>query len=187
MGTRGIIARPAGDTWAGVYHHWDSYPSGLGKALWDMAHGPFDGRLRDMMHTLLDEHRGGWSTIVNKDWDKAPGFREYDPTQPNILKEPEAYAAWDKEHNQPQCYCHGDRREGPFPLLTPEGDDGGAEWVYVIDVLDNTMSIYEAEMGDGAHAVGMFGVNPARTQWTLRCVVNLDGPEPDWASIQNSE
>lgn len=38
MGTRGAIAIRNGDGWVGVYNHWDSYPTGLGKELWDYLH-----------------------------------------------------------------------------------------------------------------------------------------------------
>jgi hypothetical protein len=33
MGTRGCIAIAQGDGWQGVYNHWDSYPTELGKQL----------------------------------------------------------------------------------------------------------------------------------------------------------
>lgn len=71
MSTRGVIARPNGDGFVGRYHHWDSYPSGLGKTLYDWAQQlPLDRMLR----LLLDEHPAGWSTIVRTDPALAPGF-----------------------------------------------------------------------------------------------------------------
>jgi hypothetical protein len=76
MGTRGVIARAAGDGFAGRYHHWDSYPEGLGKALWDLAHGRFRNDLEGMMRFLIDEHPAGWSTIVGADFSQTPGFHE---------------------------------------------------------------------------------------------------------------
>ena len=45
MSTREVIARQKGDVFEGRYHHWDSYPSGLGKALWELANGTFKGKL----------------------------------------------------------------------------------------------------------------------------------------------
>ncbi len=39
MSTRGVIAEPKGDGWAGVYHHSDSQPTGLGAELWAQAAG----------------------------------------------------------------------------------------------------------------------------------------------------
>lgn len=38
MGTRGAVAIKNGGGFVGVYNHWDSYPQGLGKELWDYLH-----------------------------------------------------------------------------------------------------------------------------------------------------
>ena len=39
MATRGCVAiRQDDKKWLGVYNHWSSYPSGLGKWLWDVLH-----------------------------------------------------------------------------------------------------------------------------------------------------
>jgi len=35
MSTRGCVAIKQGGSWVGVYNHSDSYPTGLGKELWD--------------------------------------------------------------------------------------------------------------------------------------------------------
>ena len=71
MSTRGVIARLNGDGFVGRYHHWDSYPRGLGKTLWDWAQQvPLDRLLK----FLLDEHPAGWSTIVNTDPSFEPGY-----------------------------------------------------------------------------------------------------------------
>jgi hypothetical protein len=45
VSTRGVIARQKGDVFEGRYHHWDSYPSGEGKALWELVHGTFNDNL----------------------------------------------------------------------------------------------------------------------------------------------
>ena len=71
VSTRGVIARQKGDAFEGRYHHWDSYPSGLGKALWELAHNEFKGDIEGMLRILIDEHPAGWSTIVNKDFSLA--------------------------------------------------------------------------------------------------------------------
>jgi hypothetical protein len=65
MSTNGIIARPKGDGWEGRYHHWDSYPSGLGKALWSAYHERFARNLHFMTKVLIDQHPAGWSTIIS--------------------------------------------------------------------------------------------------------------------------
>jgi len=38
MSTRGCVAIKTKDGWQGVYNHWDSYPTALGKDLWDHLH-----------------------------------------------------------------------------------------------------------------------------------------------------
>jgi hypothetical protein len=45
MSTRAVIARQTDPDdpgcWEGRYHHWDGYPSGLGRALWHAYHSIF--------------------------------------------------------------------------------------------------------------------------------------------------
>jgi len=77
MSTRGVIARPNGDGFVGRYHHWDSYPSGLGRTLYRWAQQmPLD----QMLKMLIDEHPAGWSTIVGSDPSLTPGYvNDHDP------------------------------------------------------------------------------------------------------------
>lgn len=71
MSTRGVIARQNGDGFTGRYHHWDSYPAGLGATLYQWAQRmPLD----QMLKVLIDEHPAGWSTIVNTDPSLPPGY-----------------------------------------------------------------------------------------------------------------
>lgn len=81
MSTRSAIARPTGPaTFEGVYHHWDGYPSGVGKTLFDAFNGHFAGDLDAMLTLLIDDHPGGWSTINGADWNIAP-HTQPDPNQ----------------------------------------------------------------------------------------------------------
>jgi hypothetical protein len=87
MSTRAVIARPRGDGFAGRYHHWDGYPSGLGATLFwlsqpndvrtdnNLPPTPWDGDIEAMQKVLLDDHTG-WSTINGGDFRKAPGMIE---------------------------------------------------------------------------------------------------------------
>lgn len=77
MSTRSIIARAVGDGFRGRYHHWDGYPTGLGKALWGLHRGHFEGDLARMLRALIDDHPAGWSTIVDRDFSLTPGYIEY--------------------------------------------------------------------------------------------------------------
>lgn len=72
MSTRAIIARwtPATTvTWEGRYHHYDGYPTGLGRQLHQLHHGHFNGDTDAMKRVLIEEHTG-WSTINGADWTK---------------------------------------------------------------------------------------------------------------------
>jgi len=129
MATRGIIAEPHGDSWWGVYHHWDSYPGGLGRELWHLYQDRYHGDIGAMRTELVHAHRGGWSTIVGANWEHEPGFVEYG----NAAAPPD----------RPQCYCHGDRHEGPFPLRVSGGDNGDIEYIYVL--CENGMAVLAPE------------------------------------------
>jgi len=169
MSTRAIIARPDPDHgWAGRYHHWGGYPKGLGRSLWQALNGHWRGDVAAMLKVLLDDHPAGWSCIVDVDWSLEPGW----------------CANWQDGDNarRPECYCHGARQDPPRPWLYPH-QDAGAEWVYVLDADARTMAVYEGRTGDGAHAVGAFGINPARDRWALCATFDLDGPEPDWVRL----
>lgn len=146
MGTRGIIARVTGDGFTGRYHHWDSYPTQLGKTLYDNAQRFGVG---SMLRTLLDDHPAGWSTINGYDLDQPAGYRDGER----------------REGEGPICYCHGARSEEAQALT--DKDDAGAEWAYAFSKDGATMAVLER--GDG---------------WAIRAVVQLDGPEPEWAAIE---
>ena len=77
MSTRGAIAtisKPEG--FKGVYHHWDSYPTGLGATLYRLYNGHFQKDLPAMLKALINDHPAGWSTINDKDWSKVSRLRQ---------------------------------------------------------------------------------------------------------------
>ncbi len=139
MSTRSIIARATGEgTFKGVYHHWDGYPTGLGKYLTEIFAGPFANDLPRMLRTLIDEHPAGWSTIVHKDFTLTPGYTLEKVKSPSCdgLSDAEYHAAIEAyrampDVRRPQCYCHGKRQEQAQTFT--EGDDTDAEWAYVFD------------------------------------------------------
>ena len=122
MSTRGAIVRFTNcetTEFAGRYHHWDSYPAGLGATLWGLYHGYFGKNLRRMLEVLIDEHPAGWATINRKDFYQVPGFHEF--SSPHVVT-----------HN-PECYCHGDRSEERWLITDNNAADVGCEYVYGFD------------------------------------------------------
>lgn len=54
MATRGVVAIKKGNGWIGVYNHWDSYPTGLGKELWlHLQELKQQGKLKEFPQKLL--------------------------------------------------------------------------------------------------------------------------------------
>ncbi len=132
MSTNGIIARSTGEgTFRGRYHHWDSYPSGLGVALVELYRGHFKRDLEKMLRFLLDQHTG-WSTIVSRDFKLKPGYT-------NVAQRPEGMSYDDFANlplnRRPQCYCHGHRKEEGF--IADHATDCGASWAYVFEQIDD--------------------------------------------------
>ena len=62
--------------WAGRYHHWDGYPSGLGATLFSLVRGKAIGDLEATLRVLIEKHPAGWSTINGADWQKPPGYED---------------------------------------------------------------------------------------------------------------
>ena len=113
MSTRGGIGfGPDGTHWKARYHHFDSYPDGLGKTLFDLHRGFFGRDVADMQRVLFDEHPAGWSSINDTDFTLAPGY------------------TMNPDDRRPRCYCHGERHEDQDYYWTPDTFD--EEWCYVI-------------------------------------------------------
>jgi len=172
MGTRGCIARLTKEGFEGRYHHWDSYPSGLGETLWKLYNEYFNHDLKGMLEKLIDEHKAGWSTICGKDFNFKAGFIE-DITKASTTK-------------KPLCYCHGDRHEKEW-LVTKENASGsGIEWVYAFDIEAKTMLILSSFNESGSKMIGMFGCGNEDAEWRTVAVVNLEGKEPNWEKIKDT-
>lgn len=175
MSTRGAIVRfTNGETteFAGRYHHWDSYPSGLGKTLWGLYHGHFKKDLKLMLQVLIDEHPAGWSTINGADFNKAAGYIGdfgYNVDTP--------YGS-----RNPVCYCHGDRSEEGWRVTQENASGSGVEYVYGFDE-GPTLVVLSSYCADGDKMVGAFGMGDPQATWKEIARVPLEGPEPDWGRI----
>ena len=183
MSTRAAIARLTCVSpvhFAGRYHHWDGYPSGLGATLWELYHGHFNRDLDMMLKVLLDDHPAGWSSLHAADFAQEPGFVE--PVK-----------SGSESGDQPQCYCHGDRQEEGW-LVTDENASGsGCEWAYVFASAKttdgkrhDTMLVLSSYTPEGK-MIGMFGMGDDEAVWPVVAVVDLNGTEPNWEQIETAK
>jgi hypothetical protein len=158
MGTRGCIARKTAGGFAGRYHHWDSYPLGLGKMLWDLYHDHFNRDLDRMLAVLIDEHPAGWASI-DGDWRQPPGFGV----------------------EGPRCFCHGGRTDSESLITEVTASSVGCEWAYVFE--GDQMAVLSSFRLDGRKMIGMFGAGDPEAVWRCLRVIDLSGDEPDWGRI----
>jgi hypothetical protein len=177
MSTNGLIARSTGEgTFKGRYHHWDSYPSGLGVTLIELYHGHFKTNLTRMLQVLLDKHPAGWSTIVGKDFNLKSGYT-------NIAQRPEGMSIEEFQNQplnrRPQCYCHGARHEEDF--LHDEKSDCGAEWAYVFDEDEKILHVLDRQKHEQSgeyhwQEVGRIDLDSeAEINWTaIECGENFE-------------
>ena len=164
MSTRGAIAvitDAKKGNFEGVYHHWDSYPSGLGATLFHLRNGHFRKNTKAMLKVLIKDHNA-WSTINEADFTKEPGYGN---------------------ESAPQCYCHGQRSEKNKPVTQKSASACGCEYVYGFDKGGDTMIILSSYRKDGGKMIGAFGCGDPKATWKPIAVVDLDGEEPDWKKI----
>jgi hypothetical protein len=88
MSTRGCIARKTKDGFSGVFHHWDSYPSGLGEALWKLYHKRFNKNLDEMLKSIIDEHPEGFISIIED------RFEPYEDKMSDIITQENMNSHW---------------------------------------------------------------------------------------------
>lgn len=177
MSTRGIIARETGPgKFEGRYHHSDSYPEGLGAALYEAYNGHFKQDAVAMLKYLVDDHAAGWSFILGADYSLPPGYLE--DHSAGYGKTPDGELDWSKPiPHGPRCYCHGDRHEESTPMLT-DTEEAGTEWAYAINADTHEMCVYTPKWNE---KVSEF------TGYELIATVDMRGPEPDWDRIQCGE
>ena len=180
MSTRAVIARPDGNGgFVGSFHHWDGYPSGVGKTIFKLLRGHFRGNVTAMLRVLCDEHTT-WSTI-NSDWSQplnnAPAsdeeacqtcglltwqhYRQYyegrdvplpDGAREGVLVLGHGPKVALRKYG-PECHCHnrdGSVSDSPESAITHNtASSVGCEYAYVIDAAKRTMTIAAAHIGDG--------------------------------------
>lgn len=178
MSTRGCIARATGDGFQGRYHHWDSYPNGLGRSLWYLYRTYFKYDLNRMLKTLIDEHPAGWSTIVDKDFRLPPGWVNVTGTEADDSPVRRA---------RPQCFCHGERHENAQLVTMKNASGAGIEWVYAFNQ-KNQMLVLASFVREktGTKMIGIAGMGAPDAVWKIMATIALDNEdEPDWKGIEN--
>lgn len=164
MSTRGAIVRSKGNgKFIGVYHHWDSYPSGLGATLFRIRNGHFKGDTNAMLKVLIDEHTA-WSTIVNANFAMVPAYSE--------------------RGDQPKCYCHGERSDENTLITHKDASSCGCEWVYSFSKDGKFMYVLSSYRRNGHKMIGMFGLGDPKSVWSMIAKVDLNGKEPLWDEIR---
>ena len=159
MSTRGCIARLQGRApleFKGVYHHWDSYPSGLGRALFRLRKREFEGDTEAMLRALIDEHPAGWSTVVGATVRKTPGPQS------------------DNTDGAALCYCHGARNESGWSVTQDNAAEADVDYAYAL--AGSTMLVLGKAFRSGAED----------TFWQVIAEVDLDGAEPNWEVLEDA-
>jgi len=185
MGTRGVIARLTerkvkGNiyfSFKGRYHHWDSYPSGLGKTLYNLYNEFFNKDLVKMLKVLIDDHPAGWSTINGADFSLNAGWignSGADYENKEVKK-------------QPVCYCHGDRHEDEWLCTDKNASGSGCEWAYAFDTKKKLMKVFASMTivnDKTVKMIGAWGMGDPKATWIEVATVNLDDKEPDWNKME---
>lgn len=120
MSTRAVIAKPDGDSYVGTYHHWDGYPSGLGRTLHDAYREAFAGDVGAMVAKLVDGEPIGWSTIQGYNLELPAEWNDGMPSD-------ETRADWYRAHG-PQSYSARGETDG----FRCSPDKNYQEWSYVL-------------------------------------------------------
>ena len=100
----------------GVYHHWDGYPSGVGKKLHELYNTFFNKNVQAMKQTLVDENPAGWSNIIEN---------------------------WNDPKNGPVSYTMKGEPSNiiRFNSLKNLSADFGIQFIYIIDIRTKNMYI----------------------------------------------
>lgn len=148
MSTRSAITTLVDGEFRGVYHHFDGYPTGLGKTLLRLHQLSFREDLDLMTKTLITDHPAGWSNLIISG-----------PSGHVWPLDAFASAGYYRTTNTaPRCYCHGDMHDEPNPITCLgsrcAGDDDGQcspthmEWLYVLTPAH--LGVWDSRASNGA-------------------------------------
>lgn len=190
MSTRAVIAfEKEGNSWEGVYSHFDGYPTGLGAKIWEVLQRDFlqnggglgiantkepTNAIKAFIQAKIKGHKGGWSV--------------FDET----------------------CYCHDknfvlrDGGENEMIIKSEQPDPLFHEFVYILRPEEKKMTILEhkdygdkytpnLENGKNNKAVGenengkIIDYGHCIYGYKKLADIDLLGAEPNWEELEKSE
>lgn len=80
----------------------------------------------------------------------------------------------------PECFG---KDEDTKPITEMNAGGMGCEYAYVFDG-NGTMEILASYCPEGGKMIGMFGLGDPESEWKVIGIVDLDGKEPNWESIE---
>ena len=129
MGTRSAIAFKKDENYIVIHCHWDGYPSGLGKTLWDTVNESGTEALYKQFET---HNKSEWSVLTATNL-KAQAIPRTDNAPDDNERVPIYY---------PASAAFGDwKATGEEALKTFLSYLDWPEFVYIVDVPNNTMEI----------------------------------------------
>jgi len=213
MGTRGSVAWRDGDNVVGVYNHWDSYPTVLGKSVWDAVQKDGIAKVLDGLKSV-----GDWREFESGGICAYCGKKEGQPHSISGLicgfdlpdtNKPAAKTAEEKEveenikktgHPDPEAkwHQHGDSAADHFDPFT---DPLFMEWIYILDPEKNVIEIWaHCTASEEARVIlkreNKKVSNPVSSErqenpWTyahyLVDEIAVDGEEPGWDYLQERD
>jgi hypothetical protein len=193
MGTRGCVAvngeSPDFKQWRGCYNHWDSYPTGLGKEVWDTIQSIGVKAVVDGVTKV-----GDWREFLSGGVCEFCGKVEGQPVDisSRLFTKPDS-----GEFPDPLALNHSHAEPGDGIITSEAPDPLFIEWVYVIEPATMQMAVMAAmskpgykmrEVDAGEQPVlsndGYWHYGHCAYKHVIVTVVGLTGPDPDWAAIE---
>jgi hypothetical protein len=183
MGTRGCVAVGTLEKWAGLYNHWDSYPSGLGVEVWaELQKNP---ELPDTL-LLFDDWRSYLSGGICEYCGKRRG-----QSHSILMNE-----ATQTKHGDPDAlyHSHKEGKASDHHMHQDDADPLFIEWVYIIDKPAGLLHVL-AHVSNPDFVKGSVSQNVTvdKEGWTNygHCAFKhvhvgsyeLNSPEPDWGEV----
>ena len=181
MGTRGVVAIKQGDSWRGVYNHYDSYPEGLGADLFEHLQGKdlhqfakdlmrFDD-WRDYLGGGVCPYCGG----VGLGQPHSISMAISEATSSGSTKFPDPERKYHK-------HSYDSKKRGEIKAnCTPDDEKNDAlwwEWVYIVDPDTATIRILTNCMASKLKVNGT-----ADYQWVEVHELPIDQKKVDWKKI----